>query len=150
MATPLAYCTRRQALGALAAGGAALAMPALLQARAAAAQLVVVGGGFGGATAARYLRRMLPATRITLVESAARYYSCAFSSLYLAGLRDWESLGQGFEALRASGIEVVQARCEDVDAVARSVTLSDGPATALGQAGAVARHRHALGGLARL
>lgn len=125
MAAPFSRA-RRRALHALGAGGAALAMPGLLRAQAASAHVVVVGGGFGGATAARYLRRFLPAARITLVEPAARYYSCAFSSLYLVGLRDWESLGHGYEALRAAGIEVIQAGAEDVDPVARSLTLSDG------------------------
>ena len=126
MAAPRLCLARRRTLHALGAGGAALVLPGLLRAQAASAHVLVVGGGFGGATAARYLRRFLPAARITLVEPAARYYSCAFSSLYLAGLRDWESLGHGFEALRASGIDVVHASADDVDPVARRVTLSDG------------------------
>lgn len=126
MRAPLPSLSRRLALGTLAAGAAALAAPGLLRAQAGSAQIVVVGGGFGGATAARYLRQLLPAARITLVEPAARYYSCAFSSLYLAGLRDWESLGHGYDALRAKGIDVVQASAEDIDPVARTVTLAGG------------------------
>ncbi|MCT9812065.1 NAD(P)/FAD-dependent oxidoreductase [Acidovorax sp. Be4] len=118
--------SRRQALGSLAAGGAALAMPALVRAQSASAHVVVVGGGFGGATAARYLRLHQPKLKITLVEPAARFYTCPFSNLYLAGLREWESLGHGFEALRAMGIEVVHATAQDVDAQARTVSLSNG------------------------
>lgn len=118
--------SRRQALGSLAAGGAALAMPALVRAQTASAHVVVVGGGFGGATAARYLRLHQPKLKITLVEPATRFYTCPFSNLYLAGLREWESLGHDFEALRAMGITVVHATAQDVDAQARTVSLSNG------------------------
>lgn len=118
--------SRRTALASMAAGGAALAMPALVQAKAASARVVVVGGGFGGATAARYLRQLQPAVKITLVEPATRFYTCPFSNLYLAGLREWESLGHGFDGLRAQGIEVVHALAQDVDAQAQTLSLSNG------------------------
>ncbi|MBS7778389.1 NAD(P)/FAD-dependent oxidoreductase [Acidovorax sp. CCYZU-2555] len=111
---------------ALLTGLGALAMPGVARAQHGSAHVVVVGGGFGGATAARHLRLQMPGLRITLIEPAARHYTCAFSSLYLAGLRDWESLGHGFEALRAMDIAVVHAAAVDVDAVARTITLSDG------------------------
>jgi len=125
MAAPHAPVSRRTLLTGL---GTLLtpAMPAFVRAHAAAAHVVVVGGGFGGATAARHLRLHLPSVRITLVEPATRHYTCAFSSHYLAGLRDWESLGHGFEALRAMGIAVVHAAAPDVDHAARTITLSDG------------------------
>ncbi|WP_159914944.1 NAD(P)/FAD-dependent oxidoreductase [Pantoea sp. 18069] len=111
---------------ALLTGLGTLAMPALVRAQAASAHVVVVGGGFGGAAAARHLRLYHGTLRITLVEPAARHYTCAFSSHYLAGLRDWESLGHGFDALRAMGIDVVHAAAVDVDPVGRTIALSDG------------------------
>ncbi|MDO4903941.1 MAG: FCSD flavin-binding domain-containing protein [Lautropia sp.] len=101
-------------------------MPALLRAGAAAARVVVVGGGFGGATAARYLRRFAPEVHVTLVEPAERFYTCPFSNLYLAGMRSWESIGHGFDGLRAAGVEVVHARAVDVDAARRTLRLSNG------------------------
>lgn len=116
---------RRSILGGIGAGIGALALPALVRAQG-AAHVVVVGGGFGGATAARYLRRLNPAVRITLVEPNERFVTCPFSNLYLAGLRGWDSLGHGYGDLRAQGIEVIHTRAEDVDATARTVTLSDG------------------------
>ena len=103
---------RRRALG------AALTLPAfapaLVRANAAAARVAIVGGGFGGATAARYLRRYAPGVRVTLVEPARRFFTCPFSNHYLAGLRRWDSLGHGYDGLRAAGVEVLHAQAVDV------------------------------------
>lgn len=115
--------TRREILTAAAA---TLALPALVRANAASAHVVVIGGGFGGATAARALRRANPELRVTLVEPATRFYTCPFSNLYLAGLRDWDSIGHGYDGLRAAGIQVVHDRASDIDATARRVTLESG------------------------
>ena len=117
---------RRTLLSQALAGAATVAAPALVRAQAASAHVVIVGGGFGGATAARYLRQYAPQLRITLVEPEQRFYTCPFSNLYLAGLRTWESIGHGFDDLRATGIDVVHARAEDVNASARTVSLSNG------------------------
>ncbi len=120
---------RRQALRLLGAGTATLAgglsMPGIARAQD-AARVVVVGGGFGGATAARYLKARAPGLSVTLVEPAERFYTCPFSNLYLGGLRDFETIGHGFDDLRAAGIEVVHAWAEDVDAAGRRVRLTGG------------------------
>lgn len=118
--------SRRRALGCITAGGAALAMPAIVHAHAGSARVVIVGGGFGGATAARYLKMRAPEVRVTLVEPSRRFYTCPFSNLYLAGLRGWESLGHDVDALQSAGVEVVHAHAEDVDADGRTVRLSTG------------------------
>lgn len=120
--------TRREMLGCALAGAAALAAPAIARARAGAAHVVVVGGGFGGATAARYLRAYAPQLNVTLVEPAKRFHTCPFSNLYLAGLRSWDSIGHGYEGLRAAGVTVIHARAEDVDTGKRMLRLSDGQA----------------------
>ncbi|QIL72178.1 FAD-dependent oxidoreductase [Diaphorobacter sp. HDW4B] len=117
---------RRTLLSQALAGAATVAAPGLVRAQAASAHVVIVGGGFGGATAARYLRRYAPDLRITLVEPEQRFYTCPFSNLYLAGLRTWESIGHGFDDLRAAGINIIHARADDVDASARTVRLSNG------------------------
>ena len=64
--------------------------------------------------------------QITLIEPAQRFYTCPFSNLYLAGLREWDSLGHGFDGLRKQGIEVVHASAEQLDARGRTVKLSNG------------------------
>ncbi|WP_312588349.1 FCSD flavin-binding domain-containing protein [Comamonas terrigena] len=119
---------RRQMLGGAAAGVTSLALPSIVRAQAASAHVVVIGGGFGGATAARYLRQLAPQLRVTLVEPAARFYTCPFSNLYLAGLRSWESIGHSYDGLRKAGVHVVHARADHVLTDTRRVLLSNGQA----------------------
>jgi NADPH-dependent 2,4-dienoyl-CoA reductase/sulfur reductase-like enzyme len=115
-------------LGGAAAGVTSLALPSIVRAQAASAHVVVIGGGFGGATAARYLRQLAPQLRVTLVEPAARFYTCPFSNLYLAGLRSWESIGHSYDGLRKAGVHVVHARADHVLTDTRRVLLSNGQA----------------------
>ena len=90
-------------------------------------RVVVVGGGFGGATAAKYLKRISPGLEVTLVEPAKRYYTCPFTNLYLAGLREFESLGHGYNELRGRyGVRVVHAMAKDVNVSGKKVVLEDG------------------------
>ena len=117
---------RRAILGSALSGTAALAAPAIVRARQASARVLVVGGGFGGATAARYLRQLAPRLQVTLVEPARRFYTCPFSNLYLAGLRSWDSIGHGYDGLRAAGVQLIHERAEDVDAAARTLRLAGG------------------------
>ena len=119
---------RRTVLSSTVAGAAALAFPSIVRAQAGSAHVVVIGGGFGGATAARYLKARAPQVRVTLIEPAARFYTCPFSNMYLAGLRSFESLGHGFDGLRQAGIDVVQARADHVDTAKKRVLLSNGQA----------------------
>lgn len=119
---------RRQMLGGAAAGVTSLALPSIVRAQAASAHVVVIGGGFGGATAARYLRQLAPQLRVTLVEPAARFYTCPFSNLYLAGLRSWEGIGHSYDGLRKAGVHVVHARADHVLTDTRRVLLSNGQA----------------------
>ncbi len=118
--------TRRTILSSALYGTAAMAAPAIVRAQSASAHVVVVGGGFGGGTAARYLRELAPQLKITLVEPATRFYTCPFSNLYLAGLRTWESIGHGYDGLRAAGVNVVHEFAEDVSAAARTLRLASG------------------------
>jgi NADPH-dependent 2,4-dienoyl-CoA reductase/sulfur reductase-like enzyme len=114
--------TRRQFAGLIAAAGLSGARPSI----AAKAQIVVVGGGFGGATAARYLRRLLPTATVKLVEPNARYLACPFSNLVVAGMRSLAAQSFGYDALAAEGISLVGDRAVDVDGNGRSVTLASG------------------------
>ncbi len=118
--------SRRQLLATLSSLGFGTLLSPTGLARTAKASIVVVGGGFGGATAARYLARLLPAANVTLVEASRHYVACPFSNLVLAGKRNMEAQTFAYSALAAEGISVAHARAADVDAVGRTVTLDSG------------------------
>jgi sulfide dehydrogenase [flavocytochrome c] flavoprotein chain len=107
-----------------AAGIVALARPAIAQGR---ARAIVIGGGPGGATVAKYLAQTAPSLAVTLVEANPRYRTCFFSNLYLAGLRSFDSLAYGYDALHAAhGIDVVHDSAVAIDAGAKAVRLAGG------------------------
>ncbi len=90
-------------------------------------QVVVVGGGFGGATAAKYLKRLAPGLNVTLVEPAKRYYTCPFTNLYLGGMREFESLGHDYRELSDRyDVRVLHAFAQDVDVEGRRLQLENG------------------------
>jgi len=120
--------TRREILKKLGymSGACAFGVTAPVFASAAAGRVVVVGGGFGGATAAKYIKRRNPLVDVTLIEPSPQFYTCPFSNLYLGGLREFEAQTHGFEELRSLGVRVVQGFAQDVDGVAKKLTLATG------------------------
>lgn len=88
-------------------------------------KLVVVGGGFGGATAARFVKRLLPTLNVTLIEPSRTYIACPFSNLVIGGLRTLNQQMFTYDALTAEGIQVVPEMAVAVDPVARRVSLSN-------------------------
>ena len=123
----MSLCTRR-ALGCLAGAACLTSLPGHASPGRSAGRIVVIGGGPGGATVARYLAKIGGGTfHITLVEAKARYATCFFSNLYLAGLRSFESLTHGYETLAAQyGITIAQDRAVRIDTAARTVRLASG------------------------
>ena len=116
---------RRDLILALSGTGLLAAMP-LKAAAQVKARLVIVGGGFGGATAARFLKTLLPDASVTLIEANAEYYACPFSNLVVTGLRELSAQSFSYEALKAQGIKFVHNRAVEVDPVGRSVQVSSG------------------------
>ena len=90
--------------------------------------VVVIGGGFGGATAARYLKRM--GVNVTLIEANATYTAAPLSSLVVAGARPIERQRFGYDAMASAGIEVVHATAVSVDAGKRRIGLTNGASIA--------------------
>jgi NADPH-dependent 2,4-dienoyl-CoA reductase/sulfur reductase-like enzyme len=120
--------TRRNLLAGLGAAALApaIAAPALAKGKG-AARVVVVGGGFGGATAAKYIKVRAPEINVTLIEPSPRFYTCPFSNLYLAGLRDFETIGHGYDELKkVYGVKVVRDFAQEVDPAAKTVKLKSG------------------------
>lgn len=100
---------------------AALAMPALAQAR---PHVIVIGGGFAGAMAARSLTRRGIAT--TLIEPNATYTACPLSNAVLGGFRALDRQIFSYERVSASGVTIVPQAAQAIDPASRNVILADG------------------------
>jgi sulfide dehydrogenase [flavocytochrome c] flavoprotein subunit len=108
------------------AGSAAAMLGTPKLARAAAGAVVVIGAGFGGATAARYLKRLDPNLDVTLVERDAAIVTCPFSNAVLGGYETLQGITRSLDGLKAAGIKVVRGEASAIDLQARSVRLADG------------------------
>lgn len=121
---------RREFIGLLGAAGATslfgcAGMPGAGTAR--SAHIVIVGGGPGGSTAAKYLKRYAPETRVTLIEPNREFITCFGSNWVLGGLITMADITHGYDTLRSKyGVEVIHDSATGIDPVARKVTLAGG------------------------
>lgn len=130
MKAPLNPARRRFLRGA-GALGLGFSLPAAWRAAgassAAVPRVVVAGGGFGGATCARYLKRLAPGVEVVLVEPRRHYLTCPGSNAVIAGLGRLAGLEQGYGALaRGDGIRVLHTRVTALEPEARRVRLDGG------------------------
>lgn len=89
--------------------------------------VVIIGGGFGGATAAKYIRKLDPDIRVTLIEAKAEYTSCPGSNWVFGGLRNIKSLSFDYTALTSySGITRIHDWATDINPEKHFVVLSNG------------------------
>ncbi|MBY0337336.1 MAG: NAD(P)/FAD-dependent oxidoreductase [Acetobacteraceae bacterium] len=86
----------------------------------------MVGGGFGGASAASFARRAYPWLDVTLIEPKARFVTCPYGNLLLAGVKQIGDISFGYDGLRARGVTVVQDWAAGIDPAARTVRLRGG------------------------
>jgi NADPH-dependent 2,4-dienoyl-CoA reductase/sulfur reductase-like enzyme len=120
-------CWTRRQFGSLAGATCLAALVPRVARGQAKSRVVVIGGGIGGATVARYLAMSAGTIEVTLVEPKRRYTTCFFSSLYLAGMRSFESLTHGYETLEQRyGIKIIHDIAEAIDPVAKTVTVKSG------------------------
>lgn len=90
-------------------------------------RVVIVGGGFAGATVARYLGRLAPWLRLTLVEATPHYTACPMSNAVIGGIRDAASLRSDYTGLgRAAGLRRIRARASRIDHERARLHLADG------------------------
>jgi sulfide dehydrogenase [flavocytochrome c] flavoprotein chain len=107
-----------------AAAAALLPLPAIAQG--ARGRVVVVGGGFGGATCARFIKRIDPRIAVMLVEANPTFVACPFSNGVIAGLRDLTAQEFGYDKLAADDVVVHISPGTAVDNQGRTVTLGNG------------------------
>src|SRR5919197_3709409 len=89
--------SRREFLKTAAAGTSAAMLPLPAIAQGTGGRVVVVGGGFGGATCARFIKRIDPRISVTLVEANSTFIACPFSNLVIVGLRELTAQEFGYD-----------------------------------------------------
>ncbi len=92
----------------------------------AAKKVVIVGGGTGGATAAKYIKRLDSSVDVTVVEPNETYYTCYFSNEVLSGERPIESIQVNYDGLKAHGINMVFDSATEIDAEKKVVKTAGG------------------------
>src|SRR5262245_58116882 len=117
---------RREFLRIAAAGATAALLPLPAIAQGAGGRVVVVGGGYGGATCARFIKRIDPRVNVTLVEANPTFISCPFSNLVIVGLRELKAQEFGYDKFAADQVTVAFSPATAIDAQGRTVTLGDG------------------------
>ena len=118
--------SRRDFLKTAVAGASAAVLPLPAIAQGTGGRVVVVGGGFGGATCARFIRRIDPRIAVTLVEASPTFTACPFSNLVIVGLRDLKAQEFGYDKLAADQVTVQISPATAIDAQGRNVTLGNG------------------------
>jgi sulfide dehydrogenase [flavocytochrome c] flavoprotein chain len=116
--------SRREFLKSAAAGAALLPLPAIAQD--ARGRVVVVGGGFGGATCARFIKRIDPRITVTLVEANPTFVACPFSNGVITGLREIRAQEFGYDKFAGDQVVLQLSPGTAVDPQGRTVTLGNG------------------------
>ncbi|MCU7928463.1 MAG: NAD(P)/FAD-dependent oxidoreductase [Candidatus Thiodiazotropha sp. (ex Dulcina madagascariensis)] len=109
-------------------GGLTLASSSLLfptLALANSPRVVIVGGGVGGSTAAKYLRKLNPNLKVTLIEAKKEYTSCFMSNEVLSGDRTIDSITFDYEGLKRHGVEIVIDRVTAIEPTNKQVATAD-------------------------
>ena len=116
--------SRREFLKSAAAGAAMLPLPAIAQG--ARGRVVVVGGGFGGATCARFIKRIDSRITVTLVEANPTFVACPFSNGVITGLREIRAQEFGYDKFAGDQVVLQLSPGTAVDPQGRTVTLGNG------------------------
>jgi sulfide dehydrogenase [flavocytochrome c] flavoprotein subunit len=116
--------SRREFLKSAAAGAALLPLPAIAQG--ARGRVVVVGGGFGGATCARFIKRIDSRITVTLVEANPTFVACPFSNGVITGLREIRTQEFGYDKFAGDQVVLQISPGTAVDPQGRTVTLGNG------------------------
>lgn len=90
------------------------------------AHIVVIGGGFGGATAAKYIRKLDSNIKVSLIEPQGNYVTCPASNWIFSGSKTLDSITFGYKFLAGHyGVDVIHDYVVSIDLVKRLVYLAD-------------------------
>jgi sulfide dehydrogenase [flavocytochrome c] flavoprotein subunit len=102
-------------------------MGVLAKAGGAKSRVVVIGGGYGGATCAKYIRKLAPGVEVTLVEQNKQFVTCPFSNTVIGGLKRIEDITHSYDKLsQRHGVTVINDLATDIDAAKKTVKLKGG------------------------
>ena len=124
----MSQITRRNFVLSTGALGAASALgwPAIVNGKT-HGRVVVIGGGFGGASCAKYIRRLSADIEVTLIERDSKFVTCPFSNAVLGGLYDMDFITHGYSALQDKyGVKVVHDSAAAIDPDKQTVSLAGG------------------------
>ena len=89
--------------------------------------VVVIGAGFGGATCAKYLRKIDPQIKVTLIDSSKSYISCPFSNTVISGSNQLKNITFSYDQLITNyGINFINDHIDHINSDKNQVLLSDG------------------------
>ncbi len=119
--------TRRQLGKGVLATGAAIIISNEAQAKPEHYDVVIIGGGFGGATAAKYIRKVAPALSVALVEQKHVFRTCPFSNLVLGGLKSMDDITHSYDTLEKKwGVDVIHQRAKRINTANKRIPLANG------------------------
>src|SRR6185436_8545218 len=118
--------SRRDFLKTAVAGASAAVLPLPAIAQGARGRVVVVGGGFGGATCARFIKRIDSRITVTLVEANPTFVACPFSNGVITGLREIRAQEFGYDKFAGDQVVLQLSPGTAVDPQGRTVTLGNG------------------------
>lgn len=91
------------------------------------ARVVVIGAGFGGATCAKYLRKLDSGIEVTLIDANAEYITCPFSNTVLSGIHGLHDLTFRYDDLQKNhGIKFINNTITSIDPEKNKVIMTDG------------------------
>lgn len=90
------------------------------------ARVLIVGGGFGGATCARFLRRLAPGIEVTLIEPRRWFFTGPFTNEAITGVCAEGDIVRGPQTLAVEGVRWLAARATSLDPPSRRVRTEDG------------------------
>ncbi len=89
-------------------------------------RIIIVGGGAAGTIFAKYLKKILPAAEITIVEKNKTYQPAFVSNHLINGLLDINATQYGYQTLQKNGIKVIHDTVTEIDPVSKNIALAGG------------------------